>query len=77
MSEEIVEEELGFEEAMNELEDIVKQLEKGDATLEKSMALFERATVLRRHCQSILDTYERKVKKIVETEEGAEVDDLD
>jgi exodeoxyribonuclease VII small subunit len=65
--------EMGFEESMNELEGLVKILEKGDQNLESSLAVYERAVVLREHCRRILDASERKVQKIVECANGIEV----
>lgn len=54
-------EELTFEQAMKRLEDIVSQLEAGDAPLDKSMALFEEGTKLSAHLSNLLDTTEQKV----------------
>jgi exodeoxyribonuclease VII small subunit len=61
---------MSFEEAMKELEGLVKALEKGDMSLDESMSMYERAWALRGRCQSILDSCERKVEKIVEGAEG-------
>jgi exodeoxyribonuclease VII small subunit len=47
--------EMGFEEAMKELESLVNVLEKGDLDLESSLAIYERAAGLREQCQRILD----------------------
>lgn len=57
-------EELTFEQAMKRLEDIVSQLEAGDAPLDKSMALFEEGTKLSAHLSNLLDTAEQKVTLI-------------
>lgn len=70
MSEEKNVDEMSFEEAMKELEGLVKVLEKGDLGLEGSMAMYERAWALRGRCQSILDTCERRVHKIVDGADG-------
>ena len=43
-------EDLTFEEALIELEEIVTQLESGDLTLEASLALFERGQKLANRC---------------------------
>ena len=64
---------VGFEEPMSELEVLVKVLEKGDQNLESSLAVYERAVVLREHCRRILDASERKVQKIVECGNGTEI----
>jgi exodeoxyribonuclease VII small subunit len=51
-----------FESAIAELETIVKTLEEGDLTLEKSLALFERGVQLSRFCHSKLEEAERRVE---------------
>lgn len=53
-----------FEESMLRLEEIVTLLEKGEATLEESMALFEEGTKLAAACAKQLDTAEQKVLKL-------------
>jgi exodeoxyribonuclease VII small subunit len=73
MSEEKNADEMSFEEAMNELEGLVKILEKGDQNLESSLAVYERAVVLRERCKTILDVSERRVQKIVECANGIEI----
>ncbi|MEN9980177.1 MAG: exodeoxyribonuclease VII small subunit, partial [candidate division WOR-3 bacterium] len=44
------EEKIDFEQALAELEKIVKQLENGSLPLEQSLALFERGVKLARQC---------------------------
>lgn len=55
---------LSFEEAMRELEATVGKLEHGDATLEESIALYERGAALRAHCDKVLRAAEERVEKI-------------
>jgi len=50
-----------FEEALSELEFLVDTLEKGELTLEASLAAFERGIRLTRTCQKALDEAEQKV----------------
>ena len=50
-----------FESAIAELEKIVKQLEDGDLTLEKSLALFERGVELSRYCHGQLGAAQRRI----------------
>jgi exodeoxyribonuclease VII small subunit len=69
--------EMSFEEAMKELECMVKTLEKGDQNLESSLLVYERAVVLREHCKKILEDSERRVHKIVECANGTEIEDFD
>ena len=54
-----------FEENMSRLEEIVSLLERGDATLGDSMALFEEGTKLAAKCSALLDTAELKVSKLM------------
>lgn len=55
---------MSFEEAMKELEATVGKLEHGDATLEESIALYERGAKLRAHCDKRLREAEERVEKI-------------
>ena len=55
---------LSFEEAMRELEATVGKLEHGEATLEESIALYERGAALRAHCDKVLRAAEERVERI-------------
>ena len=77
MSEEKKIEEMTFEEAMKELESMVKILEKGDQDLESSLAVYERAVVLRERCRTILEDSERRVQKIMECANGVEIQEFE
>ncbi|CAM2960970.1 Exodeoxyribonuclease VII small subunit [Paracoccus aminovorans] len=57
-------ENMSFEEAMKELEATVGRLEHGEATLEESIALYERGAKLRAHCDKVLRAAEERVEKI-------------
>ena len=57
---------MSFEEALAELEGIVKQLEAGEVELEKSIAIYERGASLKAHCESRLKSAELKVEQIVQ-----------
>ena len=59
-----------FEEALWELEGIVRQLETGDVELEKSIAIYERGAALRAHCEGRLKSAELKVEQIVQGASG-------
>ena len=56
--------ELSFEEAFNELEDIVAKLESGELALEQSVVLFERGRKLSDYCQAVLDKAELRVNQL-------------
>jgi exodeoxyribonuclease VII small subunit len=62
--------ELSFEQAFAELETTVAQLERGDLSLEESIALFERGQALAAHCGQQLDTAELKVQQLLPKGEG-------
>lgn len=63
-----------FEEAMLRLEEIVNRLERGDAPLEESMALFEEGTKLASACAKQLDTAEQKVWKLSKGADSAPIE---
>jgi exodeoxyribonuclease VII small subunit len=56
---------LSFEAALHELEGIVARLEQGEVDLEDSIALYERGTVLKAHCEKKLKSAESRLEKIV------------
>jgi exodeoxyribonuclease VII small subunit len=61
-----------FEDALNELEQLVNRLERGDMTLEESLQAFERGVNVTRTCQKALQEAEQKVQILVE-KNGAQV----
>jgi exodeoxyribonuclease VII small subunit len=63
-----------FEEQIDRLEQIVSALEKGDAPLADSLALFEEGTKLVTACTRTLDTAEQKVVKLMKGADGAPVE---
>ena len=62
---------LSFEASLEELERIVKQLEKGDLPLEQSLALFETGMRLSADCKRQLDEAESRVEILMKR--GADV----
>jgi exodeoxyribonuclease VII small subunit len=56
---------LSFEQALAALEDIVKQLERGDVPLDQSITLYENGEKLRAACQSRLDAAQARIERIV------------
>ena len=54
---------MSFEDALAELETIVKQLEQGDVELEQSIAIYERGAELKKHCETRLNSAELKVEQ--------------
>ena len=63
-------ENLTFEQALRELETIVARLEQGEVDLEDSIALYERGTALKAHCEKKLKGAEARLEKIVLGPEG-------
>jgi len=55
---------LGFEEAMKELEKIVRDLESGQVKLDDAVKAYERGAALKQHCESKLKEARTKVEKI-------------
>ena len=55
---------LSFEEAYRQLEDIVAQLESGELSLDESVALYERGQALARLCGEMLDRAELRIQQI-------------
>ncbi|MSP03860.1 MAG: exodeoxyribonuclease VII small subunit [Acetobacteraceae bacterium] len=61
---------LSFEDALAELELIVRGLEGGQQKLEDAIAAYERGAALRRHCEAKLAEAEARVAAIVERADG-------
>ncbi|MDU6201098.1 MAG: exodeoxyribonuclease VII small subunit [Flavonifractor plautii] len=66
----MAEKKVTFEQAMARLEEIVKQLEQGDASLEDALVLFEEGTRLMKKCTTQLDKAEQKVSKLLAGPDG-------
>lgn len=56
-----------FEQSVAELEEIVKQLEKGELSLEDSLKQFEKGIGLARRCQDVLQQAEQKIETLTAT----------
>lgn len=63
-------EEMTFEQAMRELEQVVGKLERGDVALEDSIALYERGAELKKRCETKLKEAEEKVAAITLDRDG-------
>ena len=59
-----------FESSLEELERIVRELEQGELTLEKSLELFERGVKLSRECQERLSQAERRIEMLTRDNQG-------
>jgi len=56
---------LNFEEALRELETLVRRLEEGKIDLEDALASYERGMALKTHCEAKLREARMRVEKIV------------
>ena len=59
-----------FEQALAELESIVDTLEKGQAPLDESIALYERGEALKKRCDELLRDAEMRIEKITLSADG-------
>ncbi|MCH7694214.1 MAG: exodeoxyribonuclease VII small subunit [Proteobacteria bacterium] len=62
---------LSFEDALSQLETIVRQLEDGKGELDQAIKTYERGAQLKRHCEAKLQEAQIKVEKVVLGPEGA------
>ena len=63
---ELAENELGFEEAMNRLEDLVESMESGSAPLVELVDRYEEGAKLLKDCRKRLEIAELKIKEVRE-----------
>ena len=61
---------LSFEDALTELETIVRGLETGKAPLEESITVYERGVALKKHCETKLRDAQAKIDKIIVGKDG-------
>ncbi len=62
---------LNFEKALADLENIVEKLEKGNLSLNESLALFEKGVKLAKFLRQELGKAEKKVEILLKDEKGA------
>ncbi len=62
---------LSFEEALAELDKIVRQLETGGTKLDDALSAYERGSLLRRHCETRLKEAHAKVERITLGPDGS------
>lgn len=60
---------MSFEQAINRLDEIVKELDSGKAPLEKSLQLFQEGIQLSKFCDSLLKNIEKQAMQILENGE--------
>lgn len=59
-----------FEEAMQELETIANDLEKGNLSLEESVLKFEEGIALSKQCNDIIEQAEKRITILLQKEDG-------
>ena len=64
-------EKMSFEEAREGLEEIVQRLEGGEVSLDESIEIYTRGTLLMRHCEARLRAAQERIDKIVVRDGGA------
>jgi exodeoxyribonuclease VII small subunit len=64
---------LSFEQALEALEKIVEDLERGEVPLDQSIRIYERGEALKAHCDRLLKAAEDKVEKIRLSRDGKPV----
>ena len=64
---------LSFEQALDALEKIVDDLQRGDVPLDQSIRIYERGEALKAHCDRLLKSAEDKVEKIRLSRDGKPV----
>ncbi len=64
-----------YEDAREELLDVVRRLETGGGTLEESLTLWERGEELARICQEWLDGARQRLDAVIETEQESAADE--
>jgi exodeoxyribonuclease VII small subunit len=62
---------MGFEEALAELEQIVRRLEGGAGKLDEAIQSYERGALLKRHCEAKLREAQARVDKVVMAADGS------
>jgi exodeoxyribonuclease VII small subunit len=61
---------LDFEQAFEELQALVRQLDQGELPLEDSLKLFERGQALAARCSQLLDEAELRLRALAPDESG-------
>ena len=64
-------EDMNFETALSELEEIVSKLEGGKVDLEESISIYERGEKLKSHCEALLKKAEARIEKITLAKDGS------
>ena len=63
--------EISFEQALNQLTELVEKLESGELPLEESVASFEQGVKLSRRCEALLDQAEQRLQVLNNSEDNS------
>jgi exodeoxyribonuclease VII small subunit len=72
-----VAEDVGFDQLLARLREVVTRLESGELSLEQSLAIYEEGVQLARKGQQLLATAEKRVEILVSTSGGVETQPFD
>lgn len=68
---------VNFEQALDQLEALVDDMESGDLSLEDSLKAFEQGIKLTRECQAALTSAEQKVQMLIQENDSLKAVELD
>lgn len=66
-----------FERALDELEQLVQKMEKGEQSLDESLAAYERGIALYRDCQKALEQAEQRVRLLADPTNPSSAEDFE
>lgn len=64
-----------FEQNLKELENVVKELEAGNVTLEEMLSLFENGIKLTKECTTALDQTEQKINILIKNRDNGQMEE--
>ena len=69
-------EDINFEDAMKQLENIANELEKGNLTLDESVKKFEEGMNLSKKCNDFLNSAEKKITMLINNGDEIKVENF-
>jgi exodeoxyribonuclease VII small subunit len=67
-------EQISFEQAVEQLEEIIDQVESGEIGLEECLERYEKGTVLIKRCQAVLDQAQKRIAELKPAAAGDGID---
>ena len=68
---------LNFEDALSQLEEIVRDLEAGQVKLDEAVKSYDRGAMLKRHCETKLADARMKIEKITGLGDAMKLEDME